>query len=196
MPQPVEKLLTAQGRPYTLKLAVGKHDRPFSTHHMLLSCAFKSKVINWIFQFIEKSKLFCIVSAPQVGYFSCTSVRICNSSDALHWFSSLQSFNSSPGHSQGNKLIRTMSTGRSCKKGMPLWYQVPVSYFCCEKNEYFLPTCNKLHYYSTVMFSDYETIKLWSVIVRKEENYICMKMKYWIKYMKLKGMKCVHSLGY
>lgn len=58
MSEPVEKLLTTQGRSYTLKLAVGKHDRPFSTHHMLLSCAFKSKVINWILQFIEKSKSY------------------------------------------------------------------------------------------------------------------------------------------
>lgn len=54
---------------------------------------------------------------PQVGYFSCTSVRICNSFDALHWFSSVQSFNSSPSHSQGNELVGTLSTGRSCKKG-------------------------------------------------------------------------------
>jgi hypothetical protein len=34
--------IIAQGRPYTLKLAVGKHDRPSSIHHMLLSYAFKS----------------------------------------------------------------------------------------------------------------------------------------------------------
>ena len=36
-------------------------------------------------------KMMCLfnVSAPQIRYFCCAPVRICNSSDALHWVSSV-----------------------------------------------------------------------------------------------------------
>jgi len=53
----------------------------------------------------RKIYLFFNVSAPQIRYFCCAPVRICNSSDALHWVSSVQSFNSSAGCPQGNELV-------------------------------------------------------------------------------------------
>ena len=68
----------------------------------------------------RKNYLFLNVSAPQVRYFCCAPVRICSGSDALHWVSFVQSFNSSAGRPQGNELVRTLPAGRSCERGVSL----------------------------------------------------------------------------